>query len=154
MGALRKKMDYFGLSEPQENEAYSDELQSEVPDSEVPAPRPRIVEPAVRFPHAVKSSAEPAVELKRIVTIRPTTYNEAQSIGEAFKEGTPVIMNLGAMNDLEARRMIDFAAGLSFALDGGIEKVTNRVFLLSPKSVQVDEGASSLSSKKDFFNQS
>ena len=154
MGALRKTMDYFGLSEPQENEAYSDELQSEVPDSEVPAPRPRIVEPAVRFPPAVKSSAEPAVELKRIVTIRPTTYNEAQSIGEAFKEGTPVIMNLGAMNDVEARRMIDFAAGLSFALDGGIEKVTNRVFLLSPKSVQVDEGASSLSSKKDFFNQS
>lgn len=154
MGALRKTMDYFGLSEPQENEAYSDELQSEVPDSEVPAPRPRIVEPAVRFPQAVKSSSEPAVELKRIVTIRPTTYNEAQSIGEAFKEGTPVIMNLGAMNDLEARRMIDFAAGLSFALDGGIEKVTNRVFLLSPKSVQVDEGASSLSSKKDFFNQS
>ena len=154
MGALRKTMDYFGLSEPQENEAYSDELQSEVPDSEVPTPRPRIVEPAVRFPHAVKSSVEPAVELKRIVTIRPTTYNEAQSIGEAFKEGTPVIMNLGAMNDLEARRMIDFAAGLSFALDGGIEKVTNRVFLLSPKSVQVDEGASSPSSKKDFFNQS
>lgn len=154
MGALRKTMDYFGLSEPQENEAYSDELQSEVPDSEVPAPRPRIVEPAVRFPQAVKSSPEPAVELKRIVTIRPTTYNEAQSIGEAFKEGTPVIMNLGAMNDLEARRMIDFAAGLSFALDGGIEKVTNRVFLLSPKSVQVDEGASSLNSKKDFFNQS
>ena len=63
-------------------------------------------------------------------------------------------MNLGAMNDLEARRMIDFAAGLSFALDGGIEKVTNRVFLLSPKSVQVDEGESSLGSKRDFFNQS
>ena len=154
MGALRKTMDYLGLSEPQENEEFSDELESTVPDAEVPTPRPRIVEPALRFPHAVSSQPEVASELKRIVTIRPTTYNEAQNIGEAFKDGTPVIMNLGAMNDLEARRMIDFAAGLSFALDGGIEKVTNRVFLLSPKSVQVDEGESSLGSKRDFFNQS
>lgn len=79
----------------------------------------------------------PMADLRRIVTICPSNYNQAKEIGEAFREGVPVIMNLSNLADTEARRMIDFAAGLIFGLQGSIEKVTNRVFLLSPKTVQV-----------------
>lgn len=73
----------------------------------------------------------------RIVTLHPGTYNEARTIGECFREGTPVIMNLTGMDDADAKRLVDFAAGLAFALRGSIDKVTTKVFLLSPTDVAV-----------------
>lgn len=81
---------------------------------------------------------EPSVaDLSRISTVSPRTYNEARTIGEQFREGVPVIMNLGEMDDADAKRLVDFAAGLIFGLHGRIERVTNKVFLLSPKNVTV-----------------
>ena len=74
-------------------------------------------------------------ELSRITTLHPRTYNEARTIGEHFREGMPVIMNLSEMDDNDAKRLVDFAAGLVFAVRGTIERVTNRVFLLSPANV-------------------
>ena len=71
----------------------------------------------------------------RITTIHPRTYNEAKQIGESFRESTPVIMNLSDMDDSDAKRLVDFAAGLVFGLRGTIERVTNKVFLLSPANV-------------------
>ena len=68
----------------------------------------------------------------RITTVHPRTYNEARTIGEHFRDGTPVIMNLTEMHDTDAKRLVDFAAGLVFGLHGSIERVTNKVFLLSP----------------------
>jgi cell division inhibitor SepF len=73
----------------------------------------------------------------RITTLHPTTYNEARAIGEAYREGTSVIINLTAMADSDAKRLVDFAAGLAFARRGSIDKVTNKVFLLSPPNVDV-----------------
>jgi cell division inhibitor SepF len=73
--------------------------------------------------------------LGRIVTLHPTSYNEARAIGEHYREGTPVIMNLTEMDDADAKRLVDFAAGLAFALRGSIDKVTNKVFLISPPNV-------------------
>ncbi|MGH3673310.1 MAG: cell division protein SepF [Pseudonocardiaceae bacterium] len=75
--------------------------------------------------------------LSRIVTLHPHSYNEARPIGERYREGNPVIMNLTAMEDRDAKRLVDFAAGLAFALRGSIDKVTNKVFLLSPPNVDV-----------------
>lgn len=75
--------------------------------------------------------------LARIVTLHPHSYNEARPIGERFREGNPVIMNLTAMEDRDAKRLVDFAAGLAFALRGSIDKVTNKVFLLSPPNIDV-----------------
>jgi len=72
-----------------------------------------------------------------IVTLRPTSYNEARIIGERYRDGIPVIINLTELDDVAAKRLVDFAAGLAFALRGSIEKVTNRVFLLSPPNVEV-----------------
>lgn len=73
----------------------------------------------------------------QITTLHPTTYREARSIGEHFRDGVPVIINLTEMEEADARRLVDFAAGLAFGLRGTIERVTNRVFLLSPANVQV-----------------
>ena len=75
--------------------------------------------------------------LSRIVTLHPHNYNEARPIGERYREGNPVIMNLTEMDDRDAKRLVDFAAGLAFALRGSIDKVTNKVFLLSPPNVDV-----------------
>ena len=73
----------------------------------------------------------------QITTLHPTTYREARTIGEHFREGTPVIMNLTEMEETDARRLVDFGAGLAFGLRGSMERVTNRVFLLSPADVHV-----------------
>jgi cell division inhibitor SepF len=73
----------------------------------------------------------------QITTLHPTTYNEARAIGEHFRDGVPVIMNLTDMAEPDAKRLVDFAAGLAFGLRGTMERVTNRVFLLSPANIQV-----------------
>src|SRR5579875_2031371 len=99
--------------------------------------------------------AEPRqVELARITTLHPRTYNEARTIGEHFREGTPVIMNLTEMVDSDARRLVDFAAGLIFGLRGSIDRVTNKVFLLSPANVEVTAEDKARIAERGFFNQS
>ena len=92
--------------------------------------------------------------LDRITTIHPRTYNEAKTIGEAFRAGTPVIMNLGEMDDADAKRLVDFAAGLVFGLHGTIERVTSKVFLLSPATVEVTPAEKVRSPERGLFNQS
>ena len=90
----------------------------------------------------------------RITTLTPRTYNEARTIGEHFRAGTPVIMNLTEMDDVDAKRLVDFAAGLIFGLRGSIERVTNKVFLLSPEHVEVTAEDKALIVEGGFFNQS
>ncbi len=91
----------------------------------------------------------------RITTIHPRTYAEAKKIGESFREGTPVIMNLTDLDDADAKRLIDFAAGLIFGLQGSIERVTNKVFLLSPVDVEVTSvHGEPAKGAKVLFNQS
>ncbi|MGI8532450.1 MAG: cell division protein SepF [Geodermatophilaceae bacterium] len=90
----------------------------------------------------------------RITTLHPRTYNEARTIGEHFREGVPVIMNLTEMDDSDAKRLVDFAAGLSFGLRGSIERVTNKVFLLSPQNVSVTAEDKARIVEGGFFNQS
>jgi cell division inhibitor SepF len=93
-------------------------------------------------------------ELSRIVTVEPTTYNDARAVGEHYRDGTPVIMNLSEMEDADAKRLVDFAAGLIFATHGDIERVTNKVFLLSPHNVSVAAEAKRRIAEGGFFNQS
>ena len=88
------------------------------------------------LPNRRAATPEPA-DLSRIVTVHPKTFNDAKTIGENFREGFPVIMNLTDMEDYDAKRLVDFAAGLIFGLRGTFEKVTNKVFLLSPNEVTV-----------------
>ena len=93
-------------------------------------------------------------DLARITTLHPRTYNEARTIGEHFREGTPVIMNLTEMVDSDAKRLVDFAAGLIFGLRGSIERVTNKVFLPSPANVEVTAEDKARIAERGFFNQS
>jgi cell division inhibitor SepF len=104
-----------------------------------PAPQPRPVEEEQRY---------------QITTLHPTTYREARTIGEHFRDGVPVIINLTEMDEGDARRLVDFAAGLAFGLRGTIERVTNRVFLLSPANVQVTAEDKAKIAEGGFFNQS
>jgi cell division inhibitor SepF len=93
-------------------------------------------------------------ELSRITTLHPSTYNEARTVGEHFRDGIPVIMNLSEMDDADAKRLVDFAAGLVFATRGTIERVTNKVFLLSPPNVTVAAEDKQRIAEGGFFNQS
>ncbi|GAA3743181.1 cell division protein SepF [Salinactinospora qingdaonensis] len=100
------------------------------------------------------SSAPMTADLARIITLHPRTYNEARTIGEHFREGIPVIMNLTEMVDSDAKRLVDFAAGLIFGLRGSIDRVTNKVFLLSPANVEVTAEDKARIAERGFFNQS
>lgn len=178
-GAMSKLGRYLGLVEDEEDgrdrryDAYDeDEDDEDAPvtvrsgRSERTAPR-RLDDTAARNagPHnthgssaldtAVRPTPAPAYDdAYRITTLHPRTYNEARGIGEHFRSGTPVIMNLTEMDDTDAKRLVDFAAGLSFGLHGRIERVTNKVFLLSPEHVEVTAEDKARIVEGGFFNQS
>ena len=101
-------------------------------------------------------NARPAVtEMNEILTVHPRQYKDAQVIAENFREGIPVIINLSQMSEPDARRLIDFASGLSQGLYGKIERVTSKVFLLSPAHVAVSGDHAEAESDVDasFFAQ-
>ena len=163
MGSAMRKMGvYLGLLEDTEryDEDYYDEYDERAPRGHVdeparPAPVANISER--RRPAASPQAVGPqgvVAELSRITTLHPRTYNEARTVGENFREGVPVIMNLSEMDDADAKRLVDFAAGLVFAVRGTIERVTNKVFLLSPPNVTVAAEDKVRIAEGGFFNQS
>lgn len=100
-------------------------------------------------------SREDATAVRQITTVHPRSYNDAKLIGESFRGGIPVIMNVTDMGEADAKRLVDFSAGLVFGLHGSIERVTNKVFLLTPANVQVlGEDSSGSEDQAHFFNQS
>ncbi len=102
---------------------------------DLPATDSRVARSAPSFTPSVPE--ESSDELRRITTIHPRSYNDAKIIGESFRENIPVIMNVTDMGDADAKRLIDFSAGLAFALNGHIERVTDKVFLLTPANLEV-----------------
>jgi cell division inhibitor SepF len=170
-GALRKTMVYLGLAE---DELYDEDFSDDLPDADEPGrgelyrsdhrgqgqrsdvradrlDRGQVTHLPTR---SLSRVSEVAPELARITTIHPRTYNEAKTIGEAFREGTPVIMNLTDLDDADAKRLVDFAAGLVFGLHGAIERVTSKVFLLSPAHVEITAEEKEPVPSPGFFNQS
>ena len=172
-GAMRKAMVYLGLVEDDERYEYDDYDDLSGTDAETRDDR--------RGDHRASAPARPLAPLRedqrgsvatmterrpqvavhpatrafdRITTIHPRTYNEAKQIGESFRESTPVIMNLSDMDDADAKRLVDFSAGLVFGLRGTIERVTNKVFLLSPANVTVTAEDKARMAESGFFNQS
>ncbi|MGC4934975.1 cell division protein SepF [Gordonia sp. DT30] len=92
--------------------------------------------------------------LNKITTLRPSDYGEARTIGERFRDGNPVIMDLVNMTNDDAKRLVDFAAGLAFALRGSFDKVATKVFLLSPADVDVSPEDRRKIAETGFYNQS
>ena len=169
-GALRKTMVYLGLAEDDDrydddrrdvDDYDDDDRRRSTPErAERPADRADTGAAVTQLPRRPAPVArlvrEPEVgPLNRITTIHPRTYNEAKTIGESFRDGTPVIMNLSDMGDADAKRLVDFAAGLVFGLHGTIERVTSKVFLLSPVHIEVaTEEVEAAPTTRGFFNQS
>jgi cell division inhibitor SepF len=157
-GAMRKMGVYLGLLEDAEGEYAEPEPYDE-------PTRATYVEPARPVAHLSERRRQPAaptpqrpatasVPLSRITTLHPRTYNEARVIGENYRDGIPVIMNLSEMSDAEAKRLVDFAAGLVFSARGTIERVTAKVFLLTPPNVSVGAEEKQRLAEGGFFNQS
>lgn len=156
-GAMRKMAVYLGLVENEDQYSeYDGHDDYDDRDDRTRALRAvRDDEPAPdRTPAALPPHEAPASGTGRITTLHPRTYNDARAIGEQFRSGTPVIMNLSEMDDGDAKRIVDFAAGLVFGLHGTIERVTQKVFLLSPANVVVTAEEKERISQGGFFNQS
>jgi cell division inhibitor SepF len=130
---LKKTMVYLGLAD--EEETFDEPApQAHGRKNSAPVEKAAPVTPIHR-PTVVR---QPAVgPVSEILTVHPKQYRDAQVIAENFREGIPVIINLSQMSDADARRLIDFASGLSLGLYGRIERVTSKVFLLSPENVAV-----------------
>ncbi|MEH0110131.1 cell division protein SepF [Tersicoccus sp. MR15.9] len=166
-GTMRKAMVYLGLADGDEDydapaPVQRQETAYEQPERETrrEAPRPVPGSDDYRAPvtpiKRATSSREESTELHQITTVHPRSYNDAKVIGESFRDGIPVIMNVTDMGESDAKRLVDFSAGLVFGLHGSIERVTSKVFLLTPSYVEVlgEEKKPQDTTAAGFFNQS
>ncbi len=169
-GAMRRVGEYLGLVEQGEYDEYEMDYADERAQAEPARPAP--TRPVAARPAPVASiedrrterrerrpappvASEPLVgDMARIETVTPRTYNDARTVGEHFRSGVPVIMNLSEIDDEDAKRLVDFAAGLIFAVHGTINRVTAKVFLLSPANVTVTDEDKHRLASGGFFNQS
>lgn len=162
-GLMRRTMSYLGLVEDYEDEYDDDDgyererNHARVDDRDRPPERSQArsrlapVDDDAVSPQLVQSRR---ADLSRITTVHPRTYNDARTIGEQFRNGTPVIMNLSGMDDADAKRLVDFSAGLIFGRRGTIDRVTSRVFLLSPPDIEVTAEDKARIVEGGFYNQS
>ncbi|MGW4841034.1 cell division protein SepF [Streptomyces globisporus] len=148
MGSVRKASAWLGLVENNDERYYDDEY-NEGPETGTGHQAAWATDPRVQV------AAEAAEEQdRRIATVTPDSFRDARAIGELFRDGVPVIVNLTAMDPADAKRVVDFAAGLIFGLRGSIDRVATRVFLLSPADTQVVAGEAAGRKADGFFNQS
>lgn len=146
MGSVRKASAWLGLVEDNDERYYDDEYAE---GARTGTGQAWVTDPRVRV---VSEAAEETG--RRIATVTPDGFRDARAIGELFRDGVPVIMNLTSMDSADAKRVVDFAAGLIFGLRGSIERVATRVFLLSPADTQVVTGEAAGRPADGFFNQS
>jgi len=119
-----------------------------------PEPQQRSAQTAVLRPRPRPVEAAPIDAAVRVHLVVPRSFNDAQQIADKFKEGTPVILNLQGSDPDLSKRLIDFGSGLTYALDGGMQRVADKVFLLTPRNVEVSaEERARLLERGGFFNQ-
>jgi cell division inhibitor SepF len=162
-GAFKKSLVWLGLVEPpDEDDQVADMAEpSRHATGSVPVRRVRaddygdgrrrdghLDEPMEAVIHPI-----PSVPTRQVHLIEPAGFNDAEEIGEKFKADIPVIVNLQAMEPEVAKRLIDFAAGLTFGLDGRIQRVAEKVFLLTPQNVEVSAEERRRLQERGFFNQ-
>jgi cell division inhibitor SepF len=146
--ALRRMTNYLGLTEDDGTTQEAVAVRPKVAPVKRPTPTLSVA------PQLPMASAQEAAPIDRIVTITPRFYSEARAIGEYYRDGNPVIMNLSDMEESERKRLIDFASGLVFGHAGTIERVTSKVFLLSPPNVMVSSEEKTAAANASLFNQS
>jgi len=165
--SFRKMAVYLGLVEDNSahyedevEEFYEKEIQSMPAWSPTPRAFSTVGSTALAERPEVRAQVRPQVQkqpeaapLSRITTLHPRAFNDARRIGEEYRNGTPVIINLSEMELSDQKRILDFASGLAFALRGTIERVTNSVFLISPANVDLGAEARQQVAQDGFFNQ-
>ena len=156
-GAWKKALSYLGLVE-EEGYDEMDEVEAEAP----VRPEPVAVRSMGRSSHPTMSHSEHIVRtipqprggpVGTIHKSEPKRFNEARDLGDKYRDGVPVIMNLQGTDDTIARRLVDFASGLVFGLDGKIELVANRVYLLTPANMEVSAEERERLREGGFYNQ-
>jgi len=162
--AFRKAANFLGLVDDEEGDLTTPVVEEAprrsfrrevVSDSETPSYlRPATAPVRVTTPVAPVVQVREAAVVDRIITLHPRMYSEARTIGEHYRSGQPVIMNLSDMEESERKRIIDFASGLVFGHFGQIERVTSKVFLLTPPNVMVSNEDKTAAAQASFFNQS
>ncbi|MFN2526656.1 MAG: cell division protein SepF [Actinomycetota bacterium] len=151
-GVWRKTLVYLGLVEDEELDEYSYEEEPE-PRRRRSRPTRSSVEPVEPRREAVVR-AIPTAPSARFHLVTPGAFNDAQEIGDKYKDGTSVLMNLQGAEPELARRLVDFASGLAYGLSGSMQPVADRVFLLVPSGVQVSaEERRRFLEERGFFNQ-
>jgi len=149
--ALRRMTNYLGLTEDDGTTQEAVAVRPKVAPVKRSTPTLSV---APQLPVAHAPQVQDAAPIDRIVTITPRFYSEARAIGEYHRDGNPVIMNLSDMEESERKRLIDFASGLVFGHAGTIERVTSKVFLLSPPNVMVSSEDKTAAANASLFNQS
>ena len=103
---------------------------------------------------AARPRQAPSGASVRVHLVLPRSFNDAQQIADKFKEAIPVILNLQSSDQELSKRLIDFSSGLTYALDGGMQRIADKVFLLTPRNVEVSaEERAKLLERGGFFNQ-
>jgi cell division inhibitor SepF len=123
------------------------------PEPEESAPRTAVMRPRGgnrRPPESMPMRAVPSVQVHLVV---PRSFNDAQQIADKYKDGVPVILNLQGADQELSKRLIDFTSGLTYALDGGMQRVADKVFLLTPRNVEVSAEERARLIERGFFNQ-
>jgi len=148
-GAFKKVAGYLGLMDEEELDHGTNQTAQR---------SPRLVRSEnKRLNHSnveLLSHADSNKIMDHIISLTPRTYSEARLIGEHYRQGKPVIMNLSDMEETERKRLVDFASGLVFGHHGSIERVTPKVFLLTPPNVSVSVEDKNSAAQASFFNQS
>ncbi len=113
----------------------------------------QVARPRLRSVDAPSSPVAPAASVK-VHLVLPRSFNDAQQVADKFKDGIPVILNLQSSDAELSKRLIDFASGLTYALNGGMQRVADKVFLLTPRNVEVSaEERAKIIERGGFFNQ-
>jgi len=162
---------YFGLAEEYHHEGYEDDVPHEAELEDHYRQRPNVRRLRRRqdeyddiFPEDEPRGGRPTSVLRsvgrgnngdvRVHLVVPKSFNDAQQVADRFKDSIPVILNLqGAEIDL-SKRLIDFASGLTYALDGGMQRIADKVFMLTPRNVEISAEERARLIEKGFFNQS
>lgn len=150
---LKKTMVFLGLAEEdlEEHHTLAQEARPETESVAKPAAATQNRAHVTPLRKVTPVRATPSSAMNEILTMHPTEYSDATVIAQSFRDGVPVILNLSRMNEGEAKRLIDFASGLVMGLNGRIERVTSKVFLLSPEHVAVSGDSSNRAGEAETF---
>jgi cell division inhibitor SepF len=142
------------LSERRRQVDYGNWAEEAAAETQVASSRPRLRAAAQAQAPAPAAAAMAAVAgSTRVHLVVPKSFNDAQQIADRFKEAIPVILNLQSSDPDLSKRLIDFASGLTYALDGGMQRVADKVFLLTPRNVEVSAEERARLLERGFFNQ-